>query len=83
MSNDLMHLSVEQIEQAASLVNVGSAVNVFGLSVECILFSHPVIYLHLKAVYNACIQNGYPVSFKTGMIIPVPKVKVTSDMSCE
>ena len=39
MSNDLTHLSVEQIEQAASSLNVGSAVDVFGLSVECIFFT--------------------------------------------
>ena len=51
MPNDLNHLSVEQIEQAVSLLNVGSVVDVFELSVECILFAHPVIYLHLKALY--------------------------------
>ena len=43
LSNDLIHVLVEQIEQAAGSLNVGSAVDVFGLSVECILFSHPVI----------------------------------------
>ena len=82
--NDVIHLSVEQFEQAASSLNVGSAVEMFGLSVECILFLHRVIYLHLKALYNACIRLGYvPVSFKIGMIIRVLKVKVTSVMSCE
>ena len=40
--------------------------------------------MYLKALYNACIRHGYvPISFKTGMIIPVSKVKVTSVMSCE
>ena len=54
------------------------------LSVECILFSHPIIYLYLKALFNACMYHGYiPVSFKTGMIVPVPKSKVETEMSCE
>ena len=77
-------LSVEDIEKDANSLAYGSTCNNFGLSVECILYSHPIIFMHLKSLYGACLTHGYvPQCFKTGMTIPVPKCNVINEMSCD
>ena len=77
-------LSVEDIEKGANSLAHGSTCDNFGLSVECILYSHPITFMHLKSLYDACLIHGYvPQCFKTGMIIPVPKCNVMNEMSCD
>ena len=77
-------MSVEDIEKSANSLAFGSTCDNFGLSVECILYSHPIIFMHLKSLYDACLTHGYvPQCFKTGMIIPVPKCNVINEMSCD
>ena len=41
--DELSYFAIEQIEQAVKSLKIGSTLDVFGLSVECILFSHHVI----------------------------------------
>ena len=47
-TNKLSYFTIEQIEQAIKSLKIGSALDVFGLSGECLLFSHHIIYFHLE-----------------------------------
>ena len=58
-TDELLYFTIEQIEQAVKSLKLGSALDVFGLSVEYILFSHPVIYLHSEALFNASMYHDY------------------------
>ena len=51
-------LSVEDIEKGANSLAHGSTCDNFGLSVECILYSHPIFFMHLKSLYDACLIHG-------------------------
>ena len=51
-------LSVEDIEKSANALAYGSTNDNFGLSVECILYSYPIIFMQLKSLYDACLAHG-------------------------
>ena len=51
-------LSVEDIEEGANSLAYDSACDNFGLSVECILNSHPIVFYAFK-IFVWCIFNSW------------------------
>ena len=77
-------MTVEDIEKGANSLAYGSTCDNFVLSVEYIPNSHPIIFMHLKSLFDACLNHGnVSQCFKTGMIIPVTKCNVFNEMSCD
>ena len=54
----------------------GKAADVFGLSAEHLLFSHPVLSVILSKLFQLIWLTGYiPECFKYNYIVPIPKPK--------
>ena len=58
-------LSVEDIEKGANSLAYSSTCDSFGLSVECILHIHPIIFMHFKSLYDACLTHGIDIREET------------------
>ena len=51
---------------------------------EQVINSHPIIYVHLKLLFNLILKHGYVSSdFKEGIIIPVLKDKAKDNRDIE
>ena len=73
-------MSIEDIEKGANSLAYGSTCDNFGLSVEYIVYSHPIIFMHLKSLCDACLTHGYaPQCFTTQMIILMRCHAMSSD----
>ena len=76
--------SVYEIERAVNDLNLKRTGDKNGLEVEHVLNSHPIIYVHLKLLFNLILKHGYvPSDFKEGMIIPVLKDKMKDNKDIE
>ena len=72
--NDIGLFSVEEIERSLMSLEFGKASGSDGLSKESIFYSHPVIFIHLKLLFNMiCLHGFVPDGFGVGIIIPVTK----------
>ena len=54
------------------------------MEVEHVVNSHPIIYVHLKLLFNLILKHGYgPSDFKEGMIVRVLKDKMKDNRDIE
>jgi len=67
-------ITVEQIEVACKSLKRGKAAGLDGLTLEHVMYSHPVLFVHLKLLFNMLLSHGLvPDSFGHGIIIPLIK----------
>ena len=67
-------ITVEIVEEASKNLKCGTAVGMDGLTLEHIIYSHPVLIIHLKQLFNIFLLHGLvPDSFGYGIIIPLLK----------
>ena len=70
----LMHFSIEEIEKGVNDLNLRRAGDRNDLSIEHVIYAHPIIYHHLYALFAIIIKYGHaPDNFKHGVIISVIK----------
>ena len=68
----MREFNVEYIKKYCNELKLNK-VSDFNFSVEHVL-SHPIIYMHLKTLFDLIIKHGHiPVDFKRGVISPVIK----------
>ena len=81
--SDLGSINVEEVENSALELNTKRTGDLNGLSIEHILFAHPIIYVHLSMLFSLIVKHGHvPLNFKRSIIIPVIKdgKKKTTDV---
>ena len=70
----LMHFSIEEIEKGVNDLNLRRAGGRNDLSIDYVIYAHPIIYHHLCGLFAIIIKHGHvPDDFKHGVIIPVIK----------
>ena len=70
----LTHFSIEEIEKEINDLNLRRAGDRNDLSIEHVIYAHPIIYHHLCALFAIIMKYGHvPDDFKHGVIIPVIK----------
>jgi hypothetical protein len=68
--------NVEDIESCANELHLKKARDRNELTIEHIIFAHPLIYCHLKHLFMLIFKHGHvPSEFKIGVITPVIKDK--------
>ena len=71
---ELMHFIIEEIEKGINDLNLRRAGDRNNLSIEHVIYAHPIIYHYLCALFAIIIKHGHvPDNFKHGVIIPVIK----------
>jgi exonuclease III len=66
--------SVEFIEKCAQELHLKRACDINALTVEHIVYAHPIVYSHLKQLFDLIVRHGHvPADFKIGVISPVVK----------
>ena len=76
--------TVSEIERAAKDLNLKRTGDKNGVEAEHVMNSHPIIYVHLKLLFNLIIKNGYvPSGFKEGIIIPMLKDRMKGNRDIE
>ena len=81
--SDLGSINVEEVENSALELNTKRAGDLNGLSIEHVLFAHPLIYVHLSMLFSLIVKHGHvPLNFKRSIIIPIIKdgKKKTTDV---
>jgi exonuclease III len=82
MPFDLNIFDVEVIEKAIKRLRVGTAPGVDGISVEHIIYSHPILISILRRLFYMMLYFAVlPESFCQSYIVPIPKSKTNVD-SC-
>ena len=70
----LTHFSIEEIEKGVNDLNLRRAGDRNDLSIDYVIYAHPIIYHHLCGLFAIIIKHGHvPDDFKHGVIIPVIK----------
>ena len=70
----LMHFNIEEIEKVVNDLNLRRAGYINDLSIEHVMYAHPIIYHNLCVLFVIIIKHGHvPDDFKHGIIIPVIK----------
>lgn len=65
---------LEDIEHAMGSIKRGKASGFDGISIEHILFAHPIVLSSLKILFNLILLSGYvPTAFGHGIMIPLSK----------
>ncbi len=73
-SNTSCDFSIEFIENCVKELHLKRAADCNELTVENIVYAHPIIYCHLKNLFESIFQHGHvPADFNFGVIIPVVK----------
>jgi len=63
------------MEVACKRLKRGKAAGLDGLTLEHVICSHPVVFVHLKLLFNMFLSHGLvPDSFGHGIIIPLMKM---------
>ena len=76
--------TVYEIEKAAKDLNLKRARDKNGLKIEHVVNFHPIIYVHLKLLFDLILKHSYaPFDFKEGTIIPVLKDKMKDNRDIE
>ena len=71
--SNLGSFNVEEVENSALELNTKRPGDLNGLSIEHILFAHPIIYVHLSMLFSLIVKHGHlPLDFKRS-IIPIFK----------
>ena len=66
--------SVEFIEKCVQELHLKRACDINALTVEHIVYAHPIVYSHLKQLFDLIVRHGHvPSDFKIGVISPVIK----------
>ena len=81
--SDLGSFNVEEVENSVLELNTKRAGDLNGLSIEHILFAHPIIYVHLSKLFSLIVKHEHVLlNFKCSVIIPVIKdgKKKTTDV---
>ena len=81
--SDLGSINVDEVENSALKLNTKRAGDLNGLSIEQILFAHPIIYVHLSMLFSLIVKHEHvPLNFKRSIIIPIIKdgKKKTTDV---
>ena len=81
--SDLGSFNVEEVENSVLELNTKRAGDLNGLSIEHILFAHPIIYMHLSMLFSLIVKHEHvPLKFKLNIIIPIIKdgKKKTTDV---
>jgi exonuclease III len=67
-------LSVADLDWCINLLKKGKAAGTDGLTVEHLIYCHPILKIFLTILFNACLHHKYvPNSFGSGMLIPIFK----------
>jgi len=65
---------VEDIEYSVNCLKNGKACGADGLSKENIVYGHPVLFVHLKLLFNMMFVHGFvPDKFGLGITVPIIK----------
>jgi len=68
------NVSVELVDKCISGMKRGKAAGLDRLTVEHILYSHPVLVVHLSVLFNILLAYGVvPYAFGHGVIMPLIK----------
>ncbi len=74
MNANQMSISVDSIDKIIRGLSKGKAAGIDGITVEHIIYSHPIIISILNLFFKLLIDLEHvPPSFKIGIIIPIPK----------
>jgi hypothetical protein len=66
--------SVEFIEKCAQELHMNRAGDRNALTIEHIINAHPIVYYHIKQLFDLIMRHGHvPLDFKIGVISPVIK----------
>ena len=72
------------IEMFVQKLNNGKAAGEDGICSEHLTFCHPIVFSAIAIIFNVMLKFGYVSnSFGRGIIIPIPKVKVSSKYNIE
>ena len=76
-------LTVEDVDKAVfTKLKRGKASGCDGLAPEHLVYSHPILILHLKRLFNLMLKHGYaPDKFDVGIIVPLVKDRY-GDVNC-
>jgi len=75
LSDDII-FDTELVSHKMQNLKRGKAADIFGLSAEHLLFSHPILSVILSKLFQLIWLTGYiPEGFKYNYIVPIPKPK--------
>ena len=67
-------LTVNDVDNCIRKLKLGKAAGYDGITVEHLLYSHPILVVLTTFLFNACTQHGYvPNDFAFGLLIPLLK----------
>jgi len=70
------------VEKGLNCLKLGKASDCDDVSKESIMYSHPVIIIHMKLLFSMICEHGYvPDRFGRGITVPVVKDRL-GDLSC-
>jgi len=74
---------VSDVEKGLNCLKLGKASDCDDVSKKSIMYSHPVIIIHMKLLFNImiCEHGCVPDRFGTGITVPVVKDRL-GDLSC-
>ena len=77
--NNEVILKLDDIVNAIGKMNLSKSLDVHGLCLEHLKYSHPIVLLSLVTMFNACFKFGYvPEGFSDGLVMPLVKNKMKS-----
>ena len=85
-NTDNTYYDTEMVSKTIFDMKQGKAVDVDGLTVEHLQYSHPIVSVLLSKFFHLIVISRYiPSGFKRSYVVPIPKIKDcrTKAMSCD